>query len=338
MYERYGMSQIEPALKTAGSYKGKLLVASTGISSTNTYVSLGLFYNYGWLKKLGVKDPAKMFNDGEWTYTGFTNWVTETQAILGENEHVLQGSPYYYWFGMTNAAGIQVVDANLATINIDDEKSKEASNVIYNLVEKGCVLTPQTWAESSDSEYSFHKGKTLMTTGDIWFVRNSGRWTKDMFGEGTTEYAYVPFPYPDTMKKEDTRVSVANYSAYMYIAGRQYPEALGKEGYNKVWYVMNEMFINTIKYQEEDKLFDAKSIMRNSLKNRLDNDESIEAVLFYDAKRVIFDPAHGIYSSVSATPLKSTANNAMYAGKDYTEEFEKVREQFETDVKKFYAA
>lgn len=338
MYERYGMSQIEPALKTAGSYKGKLLVASTGISSTNTYVSLGLFYNYGWLKKLGVKDPATMFNDGEWTYTGFTNWVISTQAVLGENEHVLQGSPYYYWFGMTNAAGIQVVDANMATVNVDDEKSIEASNVIYNLVQHECVLTPQTWAEQSESEYSFHKGKTLMTTGDIWFVRNAGRWTKDMWGEGTTEYAYVPFPYPDTMAKEDTRVSVANYSAYMYIAGRQYPEALGKEGYNKVWYVMNEMFLNTIKYQEEDTLFDAKAIMERSLKSRLDNPASIEAVLFYDAKRVMFDPAHGIYSSVSATPLKSAANNAMYGGKDYIEEFEKVREQFETDVKKFYAA
>ena len=338
MYERYGMSQIEPALKTAGSYKGKLLVASTGISSTNTYVSLGLFYNYGWLKKLGVKDPATMFNNGEWTYTGFTNWVTSTQAVLGENEHVLQGSPYYYWFGMTNAAGIQVVDANMATVNIDDEKSIEASNVIHNLVQRKCVLTPQTWAESSDNEYSFHKGKTLMTTGDIWFVRNAGRWTKDMWGEGKTEYAYVPFPYPDTMAKEDTRVSVANYSAYMYIAGRQYPEALGKEGYNKVWYVMNEMFLRTIKYQEEDVLFDAKAIMERSLKNRLDNPASIEAVLFYDAKRVMFDPAHGIYSSVSATPLKSAANNAMYGGKDYIEEFEKVREQFETDVKKFYAA
>lgn len=338
MYERYGMSQIEPALKTAGSYKGKLLVASTGISSTNTYVSLGLFYNYGWLKKLGVKDPATMFNNGEWTYTGFTNWVINTQAVLGKNEHVLQGSPYYYWFGMTNAAGIQVVDANMATVNVDDEKSIEASNVIYNLVQHECVLKPQTWAESSDNEYSFHKGKTLMTTGDIWFVRNAGRWTKDMWGEGTTEYAYVPFPYPDTMAKEDTRISVANYSAYMYIAGRQYPEALGKEGYNKVWYVMNEMFLRTIKYQEEDVLFDAKAIMERSLKNRLDNPASIEAVLFYDAKRVMFDPAHGIYSSIAATPLKSAANNAMYGGKDYIEEFEKVREQFETDVKKFYAA
>lgn len=338
MYERYGMSQIEPALKTAGSYKGKLLVASTGISSTNTYVSLGLFYNYGWLKRLGVKDPATMFNNGEWTYTGFTNWVINTQAVLGENEHVLQGSPYYYWFGMTNAAGIQVVDANMATVNVDDEKSIEASNVIYNLVQHECVLKPQTWAESSDNEYSFHKGKTLMTTGDIWFVRNAVRWTKDMWGEGKTEYAYVPFPYPDTMAKEDTRISVANYSAYMYIAGRQYPEALGKEGYNKVWYVMNEMFLRTIKYQEEDVLFDAKAIMERSLKNRLDNPASIEAVLFYDAKRVMFDPAHGIYSSIAATPLKSAANNAMYGGKDYIEEFEKVREQFETDVKKFYAA
>lgn len=338
LYDRYGMGQMEPALKTAGTYKGKLFVASTGISQTTTYVSLGLFYNYGWLKELNVEDPATLFNNGEWIYSKFISWVKSTQALLGEDEYVLQGSPYYYWFGMTNAAGIQVVDPNMVQINIDNEKSINAAAVITELAKAGCINKPQTWAEQTDRDNDFHKRGTLMTTGDLWFVRNSGRWTKDMWGDGTTEYAYVPFPYPDNMNKEDTRISVASYSAYMYIAGRNYPAALGNEGYKKVWGVMNEMFLNTITYQEADSSFDAKAIMRNSLKSRLDNEESIEAVMFYDAKKVLFDPAHGIFGSVSETPLKSAANNVLYEGNDYIEEFEKVRESFETAVKKFYAS
>lgn len=338
LYDKYGLGQMEPALKTAGTYKGKLFIASTGISQTSTYVNLGLFYNYGWIKELGVEDPATMFNEGNWTYTKFKEWVMSTQSKLKEDEHVLQGSPYYYWFGMSNAAGIQVCDPNMATGTIDDDKQVEASAVIADLAKNDCILKPQTWAEQSESEFSFHKGKTLMTTGDIWFVRNLNRWPSDMWGEGKTEYGYVPFPYPDNMDKEDTKISVASYSAYMYIAGRQYPAELGKEAYKRIWGVMNEMFINTIAYQEAEVGFDPKQVIRDSLMSRLDNPASIEAVIFYDAKKVLFDPAHGIYSSVSATPLKSAANNVMYEGKDYYEEFEKVRESFENEIKKFYAA
>lgn len=48
--------------------------------------------------------------------------------------------------------------------------------------------------------------------------------------------------------------------------------------------------------------------------------------MFYDAKKVLFDPAYGIYGFVSETPLKSAANKVLYEGNDYVEEFEKVRE------------
>ena len=95
LYEKYGFSQMEPALRTAGSYKGKLYVASEGLSQTKTYVDLGLYYNYGWIKELGVESPAKMFNEGRWTYTNFVEWVQDTQEKLGENEYVLGGHPYY---------------------------------------------------------------------------------------------------------------------------------------------------------------------------------------------------------------------------------------------------
>lgn len=337
MYNKYGLSQMEPAAKTAGSFKGKLYVASTGISSTETFVDLGLFYNYGMLTRLGLESPAKMFNEGKWTYTNFKAWILDAQAKLGENQFALQGSPYYFWFGMTNAAGVQVLDADMATAKIDSNRSQAASTLIYELVSAGAVNATQTWAESDDLENSFHDGDTLMTTGYLWFVRNSGRWPSTLWGEGS-QFGYVPFPYPDDLPKEDTRISVSGLSMYMYIAGRQYPEALGKDGHQKVWYVMNEMFLNTIKYQEEDELFDPETVITNSLKERIDDPESITAIMFYNARRVFFDPAHGIYGSTSATPLKTPANNVMYAGKDYAEEFNSVAEQYDTDVKKYYAS
>lgn len=340
-YGKYGMSQMEPALKSAGSYKGKLYVASTGISTTSTFVDLGLYYNYGWLKQLGVENPAKMFNEGRWTYTNFKEWVLATQAKLGENEYAIGGAPYYYWYGMTNAAGQVIANTETSKVNITSEKSQAASELIYSLVEAGAVNTNITWAETDDVANSFFRsdgGGTLMTTGYLWFVRNSGRWTEKIWGEGTTEFGYVPFPYPDDVAKEDTRIGVSGLSAYMYIAGRSYPTELGSDAFQKVWLIMNEMFLNTIKYQEEDPLFNAEKIIETSLKSRIDDPESIKAIMFYNAKRVIYDPAHAIYSSTSATPLKAPANNAMFYGKDYAEEFNSVYEQYETDFLMVYSA
>ena len=339
LYAKYGLSQMDNATKSAGSYAGKLYIASEGLSPTATYVDLGLYYNYGWSQKLGVKDPAEMFNNGEWTYSGFKQWVLDVQQKLGEGEFVLQGSPYYYWFGMTNAAGQKIVDTDSVKVFIDTQKSKDASALIWELCQAGAVNnSAQTWAESDDIDNSFHKGQTLMTTGALWFCKGSNRWKADLWGEGTTQFAYVPFPYPDTMKKEDTKIALTGLSVYMYIAGRPYPAELGKDGYVKVWSVMNEMFLNTIKYQEADPKFNAADQVKAALGLRIDNEASIEAIMFYNASRIFYDPAHGIYDSTSATPLKTPANNVMYRGASYDEEFNAVYETFYNDVIKIYAA
>ena len=339
LYAKYGLSQMDNATKSAGSYEGKLHIASEGLSPTATYVDLGLYYNYGWSQKLGVKDPAEMFNNGEWTYSGFKAWVLDVQQKLGDDEFVLQGSPYYYWFGMTNAAGQKIVDTDAVKVYIDTQKSKDASALIWELCQAGAVNnSAQTWAESDDIENSFHKGKTLMTTGALWFCKTDSRWKDDQWGEGTTQYAYVPFPYPDNMNKEDTKIALTGLSVYMYVAGRPYPAELGKEGYVKVWTVMNEMFLNTVKYQEADPKFNAEDQVKASLGLRLDNPASITAVMFYNSSRIFYDPAHGIYSSTSATPLKTPANNVMYRGASYDEEFNAVYETFFNDVIKIYAA
>ena len=44
-YNKYGNQQMDASLREAGSYKGKIYTASTGISKTATYVDLGLYYN-----------------------------------------------------------------------------------------------------------------------------------------------------------------------------------------------------------------------------------------------------------------------------------------------------
>ena len=334
LYVKYGRNQMPTALREASSYQGKIYCASTGISATDTYVDLGLFYNMAWVEKLGVKDPATMFNDGEWNYTGFKAWCQEVQAKLNvENgEFAIGGHPFYYWLGMTNSAGVKVADSMSLNVNLDSQRSKDATNVIYQLVQAGAVDTVYSWAENDGG---FMAGTTVMSTGFLWFVRNQSRWSGTMFGDDT-RYGYVPFPYPDDLNKEDARISQSEISLLMYTAGREaaYPAGVTLEN---VYYAMTEMYLRTIKNQENDPTFSAESVVYQSLSKRIDNPESIEAIRHFTSARVFFDPAHGIYSSTSATVLKAPAINVMTKGNDYQQEFDAVRESYETLFKSIYA-
>ena len=52
----------------------KLYIVSTGLSQTITYPYNGMFYNYGMLKEYGLESPAKLFNEGKWSYEEFVEF------------------------------------------------------------------------------------------------------------------------------------------------------------------------------------------------------------------------------------------------------------------------
>ena len=322
-YVKYGNFQISNSLKEAGTYKEYVYAFPDGISKTKTYVDLGLYYNVEWLEKLGVEDPAKMFNEGSWNYTNFKNWCLEVQALLADNQYAIGGHPYYYWLGLTNAAGVKVADNINNTINIDSDRSKDAAKLIQELVSLKAVDTNETWAESDGG---FIEGTTLMTTGKMWFANNSSRWKSDMFGEDT-RIGYVPFPYPDDLPKEDTRISQSGLTVMVFNKGKEkaYPAGL-KLG--DIYFAITELRLRTIKYQEEDEPFDADSILYESLSSRISNDESIEAVKWFTHDKVFFEAADAMYSSVSGSTLKNPAINVLFKGASYDDEFNAIKEKF----------
>lgn len=335
-YNEMGKKQMDPALKQAGTYHNKLYVASTGLTTTGVNVSLGLYYNFGLLKKLGLDDPATLFNEGKWNYTGFEKWVREAQAALGDTKKALGGHPYYYYYGMTNAAGVKIADVMLTETNIMSTASKGAMELMAKLTQDGCVSTANTWGEAKTPEGNdFFDEGVLMITGDLWFVRNPGRWHPDngLKWEGEPEFGYVPFPYPDDVAKENTRVGTSGLSVYLYVAGRNYPAGVSTKD---VYYAMNTMFLNTHKLQEDDETFNPREIIYNSLKSRIDNDASIEAIMYYDSSRTFFDPAHGIYGSTAGTRLRQPSIDVMFNNKDFTETFGAVSAGYSEDFLDVY--
>jgi len=322
-YIIFGNFQIANSLKEAGTYKGYGYAFPDGISKTETYVDLGLYYNVAWLEKLGVEDPAKMFNEGNWNYTNFKNWCLEVQALLAGNQYAIGGHPYYYWLGLTNAAGVKVADNVNNTINIDSDRSKDAAKLIQELVSLKAVDTNETWAESDGG---FIEGTTLMTTGKMWFANNSSRWKSDMFGEDT-RIGYVPFPYPDDLPKEDTRISQSGLTVMVFNKGKEkaYPAGLKLED---IYFAITELRLRTIEYQETGESFDADSIIYESLSSRISNDESIEAVKWFAHDKVFFEAADAMYSSVDGSTLKNPAINVLFKGASYDDEFNAIKEKF----------
>ena len=335
-YNVYGKKQMEPAQKEGGSYHNKIYIASTGISKTQVNVGLGLYYNYGMLKRYGLDDPATMFNNGEWNYTGFEKWVREAQAVLGTEKKVLGGHPYYYYYGMTNAAGVKIADSVLCQVNILSSVSRNAMNLLYSLTADGCVSTNFTWGESKTTNGNdFFDEGVLMISGDLWFVRNKDRWhpSHGLEWEGEVEFGYVPFPYPDNVAKEDTRIGVSGQSVYLYLAGRNYPAGVTTE---HVYDAMNEMFLRTLQYENEDETFKPREQIYNSLVTRIDNPASIEAIMFYDSSRTIYDPAHGIYTSTSSSKLPPVCVEVAWNGKDFDNSFAAVENAYLQDLLDVY--
>ena len=329
-YEKYGESQMEQAVKECGSFHGSIYVASTGTSPVGTAVDFGLYYNMALVEKCNLADPAKMFNDGEWNYSNFMTWVRQGQAALGDQEgaYALAGHPYYWWFGLSNAAGIKIADVVGLKVYLNTDKQKAAAEMYRTLYEEGCIDTVGSWCESASDNNAWFNGTALMTTGYLWFVRGDNRWYNGMWGEDT-RFGYVPFPYPDDMDKESTRISQSGLSLYLYCAGRKYPAGVTTEG---IYQAVNQMFLQTIKNEKKDPLFDAEETLSNTLLKRIDNLESIEAIKFFTPSKVFFDPAHALYTSTSATPLKTPCVNYMFAQVEtYDEVFDAVYQTYLKD-------
>ncbi|OLA07776.1 MAG: hypothetical protein BHW12_05775 [Coprobacillus sp. 28_7] len=197
---------------------------------------------------MNVEDPAKMFNEGNWTYSNFAKWVNDTQEKLDEDEFVLQASGYVYFGGMSTAAGIKISNANDYSVNLMEYEQLEFTKMMKELIANGCVSSLDDISFYDKPGASFEKGKVLMTTGNLY---------QASIYSNIDNFGFVPFPYPDYMDKEDTKIILNDRFSYMYIRGKKYPAISSSivMTYERVWQIMNELFITTKKNMDKDENF-----------------------------------------------------------------------------------
>jgi len=329
-YAKYGKNSMPPFIKAASTYNGRLYAVTTGTTPGTIYPYHGLFFNVALLEKHNLENPAKLFNEGQWTWSKFQEYVGTVSAALDEDETVFAGKPAGLYYGMVNAAGVSLVDPANLRLNFNHKYAVEAARIIRNLYETYENLWgTNAWDEKVDT---FVESKTLFAVAEYWFLKTDNRFKKDMWGEDT-RFGYVPFPYPDALDKEDTRVSYQGGAIYQMQSGREwnYPAGVTAED---IYRAFTEIFILTQKNMYEDVEFNEEVLMKRAAESKLDDSESIKAIIFFKANNVIWDMFYSIQPSWShAGPM---IDKIVVDGDDYYSVVEEYFNDFNTKMREVY--
>lgn len=304
-YAKYGRNKMPPAMKAAGTYRGGLYnLIYSAADGINVYY--GIFYNYNLLNDYSLESPAKLFNEGRWSYTDFKNYVLEAQSKM-TGKTVLSGKPVLYWAGMVNAGGVALTDSLTLNVNFSHQYAIAAAQVLRDTYVNNC-WGDQGWDHESAS---FRDGNTLFSVGEYWFVKTDIRWPDIMWGDDT-RYGFVPFPYPDNINKESTRTVNLGGQYYALGAGRNYPAGVTAEN---IYWAWTETILRTEEYMLQDPTYHLDSAMRQEAMSRFDDPESADALIFFKKDKVIFDPFTSLlsYMPISNEAIDPIVNN----GEDY---------------------
>ena len=303
-YNGINISYMNDAIEEMCTYDDVLYGYQSNLYMNQFKDRLGLVYDYDKVQELEIDSPSKLYNEGKWTYSGFTEWVKIAQRKLGENEYVLGGDSYNYWVGLSNSAGLIIGDSLSKSLNINNDASEKAANLISELVKEK--------AFSSDSS-----SKALMI--DANYQNNIS---------GTL--GFVPFPYPDNMLKEDTFVTISNADVFVNLKNRPYPSEINGFKQMHLMYIIVELMEKTQDEREKDPFID--DVVSGEINNRYKDPDTEEAVLYYNKARFEAVSTPLFKKTEAHEALRSSIDKVVFEGADYVEELNAI---YDSLVKEF---
>lgn len=327
-YEEFGNNSMNSAMKGASTYHGALYALPTDSVATIN-VDKGLFFNVALLESYSLENPAKLFNEGNWTYSKFAEYVKNAASVLGEGKTVLSGKPAYYYTGMVNAAGVKLADTITLQMNFDNPYAVQAASILRDL-----YVTTGWGTNAWDAAVTtFNEGNSLFQAGEYWFVKTDNRWPATLWNaDGTSRFGYVPYPYPDNMQKADTRTVGAGGACYMMAAGRPY--TLGVTA-KDVYQAFTTMMLWTEDNMRKDPEFDEETKMRQSASAKLDDADSVTALVYFTRDKVVFDPLFGLLD-VSSN-IGTAMDQIIRDGADYSQVMDGIKPLYLTKMQDLYS-
>lgn len=310
-YETYANNLMAKGIKDSGTYKDGLYILPNN-NIGKVIVNDGLFYNVNLLESLDLENPAKLFNDGLWTYSKFEEYVKIAASKLNDDQSVLSGKPAYLYIGMANAAGVKLVDTVELTENFEDSNVVEAVGILQDL-----YATPKVWGSNAydNGNVSFNSGKSIFQVAEYLYLKNIVRFSDNMWGEGNTRYGYVPFPYPDSMTKEQTKITYEGGLVYQMVKGRTYTDGIKEADIFEIFTRM--MTLTKDKFNDG---YDPDDYMNSLYSAKLDDPESRKAISYFTDEHLIFE------GFALVAPIWSYGgpmiDEVVVEGKDYLEVLE----------------
>lgn len=325
-YANYGRAYMDSAVKQALSFGNRLYA----ISNDKSTVDNGFFYNYRLLKDLELESPAKIFNEGNWTYERFVEYITDAQNKLAQHfasdenkAYAIAGEPVYIFTGMVNAAGIKLMDVDNLKLNLLDPVAEQAMQALRQIGELGAIDPAGGYDATNEN---FKAGKALFSHGGLWFINADNRWL-NVWGEGETEWGFVPYPRPANVDKDDTRTAYPGSQSYVIPQNLQLPEGITEVD---VYRIMVDLYKGTELYQQEDPDYDEEILREVRYQTLVDDEHSVTALLFLDDGRVFFDPLATTAPHYN-TGLGSAIRTLTLSGGDFRETLEPIVDRITND-------
>ena len=149
-----------------------------------------LYYNATKVAELGLEDPAEMYFKGEWRWSNFDSWVKDAQVKLTEGEYAIDSGYAEFIIGASPAQGNQLVNASKGTIMF-------TKSAVTSIIDKmKAYYSGGYWNVKhgvSDVTNEFINGKTLLHSGDLWFLKEETRFTSAI----NFKIGVVPYPMDD---------------------------------------------------------------------------------------------------------------------------------------------
>lgn len=231
-----------------------------------------LYYNQDLVDQYGLEDPATLWNEGKWDYAKFLSYLQNAEKQLPAASYSFNGDFVYVAEGMIAARGYSFIESvsggASALVNLDNQNSIDLYNDLRAIYQAGY------WDPNGTSTVSasFATGQALFETGGMWFYNSTMRFQ----GKGLKVSA-VPYPTrtgDGAAKAHYTQPT--GFSSTWGIANlSNASNGLTAEIVLRILDDMNRGLIPSEAAQSADPL----EIYRAYLEARIDNQESVKAVL-----------------------------------------------------------
>lgn len=195
--------------------------------------SIAVIYNRKTMQEAGLDDPAKLYENGEWTWDTFQEMLEK----FVDNENGKYGiDGWWFEFGLINTIGVPPIgieDGKLVS-HIGDPEMERVQNWMFEMYKKGLIAIggPDYGWEAKPNYIG--EGKLLFYPVGLYELYKEPEQWKQTYGE---DAFFVPMPKDPNA---DEYYVPMGLEAYAFVSGGKNPEGVAKYLDCKRYCLLNE--------------------------------------------------------------------------------------------------